>query len=99
MVIQAREFGYGMKYPEIFEGMKKWKTAVERKFPEAEVTLLYNLAGERGRITILTAYPSMADYERIDAALDTDEEISSIMGGVFELFERPMVDQFYRVIS
>ena len=99
MVIQTREIGYGMNYQELFEELKKWKAAVERKYPEVHITLMYNLAGERGRLTIQTSYPTLADYERIDAALDADEEIGTLMGHVFEYVELPHKDQFYRVIS
>ena len=99
MIIQTREFGYGENYQESFEVIKKWKDAVEQKYPEIKITLMFNLAGERGRLTLLTSYPSLAEYELIDAALDDDEEIGAIMGGFFEHFDRPRKDQFYRVIS
>lgn len=99
MIIQTRELGYGENYTESFEVIKKWKDAVERKYPEIKITLMYNLAGERGRLKVQTTYPSLAEYERIDAALDDDEEIGAVMGGIFEHFDRPMIDQFYRVID
>jgi hypothetical protein len=99
MIIQTREFGYGENYTEFFEGLKKWKAVVEQKYPEVNITLMYNLAGERGRLTVQTSYPTLADYERIDAALDNDEEIGVIMSGMFEYLVPPIKDQFYRVIS
>jgi len=99
MIIQTREFGYGENYGEFFEGLKKWKAAVEQKYPEVNITLMYNLAGERGRLTVQTSYPTLADYERIDASLDNDEEIGVIMSGMYEYLVPPIKDQFYRVIS
>ena len=99
MIIQTREFGYGEGFQSLVEGLHNWKEAVESKYKEAKITVMYNLAGERGRMTIQTAYPSMADYERIDAALDADEEIGAIMASFFEHVVTPIKDQFYRVVS
>lgn len=99
MIIQTREFGYGVNFGELFERVKKWKAKVEHKYPEVSIILMYNLAGERGRLTIQTSYPTLADYERIDATLDNDEEIGSMMSGIYEYFVLPIKDQFYRVIS
>jgi hypothetical protein len=99
MIIQTREFGYGENYGEFFEGLKKWKAAVEQKYPEVNITLMYNLAVERGRLTVQSFYSTLADYERIDAALDNDEEIGSMMNGMNEYLMPPIKDQTYRVIS
>jgi hypothetical protein len=99
MIIQTREFGYGENFGEIFEGLKKWKAAVEKKYPEVNIILMYNLAGERGRLTVQTSFPTLADYERIDAALDNDEEIGAMIRGTYEYLVPPVKDQFYRVIS
>jgi len=99
MIIQTREFGYGENFGELFEGLKKWKAAVEQKYPEVNITLMYNLAGERGHLTVQTSYPALADYERIDAALDNDEEIGAMISGMYEYLVPPIKDQFYRVIS
>ena len=99
MIIQTREFGYGENYGEFFEGLKKWKATVEQKYPEVNITLMYNLAVERGRLTVQTSYPTLADYERIDASLDNDEEIGVIMSGMYEYLVPPIMDQTYRVIS
>jgi hypothetical protein len=62
---------------------------------------MYNLARQRGWATIQTRYASLADYERIDAEADNDEEYSKlqllepVMSGTAE----PPLDQFYRVIQ
>jgi hypothetical protein len=99
MVIHQREIGYGENYPMFFEALVKAKAYLEKKYPEISVELMYNLAGQRGRATIQTRYASLADYERIDAEADNDEEyvklLESIMGGTAD----PPIDQFYRVIE
>ena len=57
-----------------------------------------SLAGQRGRATIQTRYASLADYERIDAEADNDEEYSKLLEPVMSATAHPVVDQFYRVI-
>jgi hypothetical protein len=99
MIVQTREFGYGADYNSLFEGMKKWKALVEKKFPDIQIELMYNLAGERGRLTVLTRFASLGDYERIDAEMDADEELSAALAPHYESIVLPMKDQFYRVIS
>jgi len=59
---------------------------------------MYNLSGERGWATIQTRYPSLADYERIDAEMDNDEEYSKLIMSIIGDGGLP-VDQFYRVIQ
>jgi hypothetical protein len=59
---------------------------------------MYNLAGQRGRATIQTRYPSLADYERIDAEADNDEEYSKLLESIISTTGDLPVDQFYRVI-
>ena len=99
MIIHQREIGYSKDYSIFFEALVKAKAYMEQKHPEVSVELMYNLAGQRGRATIQTRYPSLAEYERIDAEMDNDEEYSmlimTIIGNVGEL----PVDQFYRVIQ
>jgi hypothetical protein len=60
---------------------------------------MYNLAVERGRLTVHSFYSTIADYERIDDALDNDEEIGFMMNGMYEYLVPPIMDQTYRVIS
>jgi hypothetical protein len=62
---------------------------------------MYNLAGQRGRATIQTRYASLADYERIDAEADNDEEYSKLLESIISATAAadPPVDQFYRVIQ
>lgn len=98
MIIHQREFGYGPNYEEFFEALVKAKAYKQKKYPEASVELTYNLAGERGRVTILTRYPSLADYERIDAELDNDAEYMKLLEPTMSENAHPIIDQFYRVI-
>jgi hypothetical protein len=79
MVIHQREIEYSKDYSTFFEALVKAKAYLEQKHPEVSVDLMYNLAGQRGRATIQTRYPSLADYERIDAAMDRDEEYSKLL--------------------
>jgi hypothetical protein len=99
MIIHQREISYRENYSEFFEALLKAKAHMENKYPEISVELMYNLAGQRGYATIQTRYASLADYERIDAEADKDEEytklLDSIIGGTGDL----PVDQFYRVIE
>jgi hypothetical protein len=60
---------------------------------------MYNLAGQRGLATIQTRYASLADYERIDAEVDSDEEYSKLFEPIISATADPIVDQFYRVIQ
>jgi hypothetical protein len=99
MIIHQREISYSENYSEFFEALLKAKAHMEKKYPEISVELMYNLAGQRGYATIQTRYASLADYERIDAEADKDEDytklLDSIIGGTGDL----PVDQFYRVIE
>lgn len=98
MIIHQREIGYGENYTVFFEALVKAKAYLEKKYPEISVELIYSLAGQRGRATIQTRYPSLADYERIDAEADNDEEYSKLLEPVISDAAHPVVDQFYRVI-
>ena len=98
MIIHQREIGYGENYPEFFEALVKAKAYLEKKYPEISVELMYSLAGQRGRATIQTRFASLADYERIDAEADNDEEYSKLLEPVMSATVHPVVDQFYRVI-
>ena len=99
MVIHQREIGYSKDYTIFFEALVKAKAYLEQKYPEVSVDLMYNLAGQRGRATIQTRYPSLADYERIDAEMDKDEVYSKLLKSIIgETGDLP-VDQFYRVIQ
>jgi precorrin isomerase len=60
---------------------------------------MYNLAGKRGFVTIQTRYTSLADYERIDAEADKDEEYSNLLKSIVHATGDLPVDQFYRVIQ
>ena len=79
MIIHQREIGYGEHYPVFFEALVKAKAYMEKKYPEISIELMYNLAGQRGRVTIQTHYASLADYERIDAEADNDEEYMKLL--------------------
>jgi hypothetical protein len=63
------------------------------------VELMYNLAGQRGFVTIQTRYASLADYERIDAEADKDEEYSELLKSIISATGDLPEDQFYRVIQ
>ena len=99
MIIHQREIGYGENYPMLFEALVKAKAYLEKKYPEISVELMYNLAGQRGRATIQTRYASLADYERIDAEADNDEEYSNLLKSIINATGELPVDQFYRVIQ
>jgi hypothetical protein len=99
MIIHQREISYRENYSEFFEAIVKVKAHVEKKYPEISVELMYNLAGQRGRATIQTRYPSLAEYERIDAELDKDKEYSKLLESIISATGNLPVDQFYRVIK
>jgi len=98
MIIHQREIGYSKDYSIFFEALVKAKAYLEHKHPEVSVELVYNLSGERGWATIQTRYPSLADYERIDAEMDNDEEYLKLIMSIIGDGGLP-VDQFYRVIQ
>lgn len=99
MIIHQREIGYTENYTKCFEALVKAKAYLEQKHPEVSVELMYNLAGKRGRATIQTRYPSLADYERIDAEMDNDEVYVKLLMSVLGDTGTLPVDQFYRVIQ
>jgi hypothetical protein len=99
MIIHQREIGYSKDYSIFFEALVKAKIYMEQKHPEVSVDLMYNLAGQRGRATIQTRYPSLADYERIDAEMDKDEVYSKLLKSIIGDTRDLPVDQFYRVIQ
>jgi hypothetical protein len=98
MIIHQREIGYGENYPEFFAALVKAKSYLEKKYPEISVELMYNLAGQRGRATIQTRYASLADYERIDAEADNDDEYRKLLEPIMSAAAHPVIDQFYRLI-
>jgi len=97
MIIHQREISYKENYAEFFEALVKAKAHMENKYPEISVELMYNLAGQRGLATIQTRYASLADYERIDAEADNDEEYRKLLESIVDTGNLP-VDQFYRII-
>jgi len=97
MIIHQREISYKENYAEFFEALIKAKAHMENKYPEISVELMYNLAGQRGLATIQTRYASLADYERIDAEADNDEEYRKLLESIVDTGNLP-VDQFYRII-
>jgi hypothetical protein len=99
MIIHQREISYSENYAEFFEALVKAKAHLEKKYPECSVELMYNLAGQRGRVLIQTRYASLADYERIDAEADNDEEYSNLLKAIINATGELPVDQFYRVIQ
>jgi hypothetical protein len=96
MIIHQREINYSANYTEFFETLLKAKAHMENKFPEISMELMYNLAGQRGRVTIQTRYASLADYERIDAEADNDEEYTNLLRSLINDTGDLPVDQFYR---
>lgn len=98
MIVHQREMGYSSGYAEFFAALSKAKAYMEKKHPEISIDLMYNLAGSRGRATIQTRYASLADYERIDAEADEDEEYRKLLEPVMTESAWPIVDQFYRAI-
>ena len=99
MIIHQREISYRENYAEFFEALVKAKEYMENKYPEISVELMYNLAGERGYATIQTRYASLADYERIDAEADNDEEYLKLFESIIDATGDLPEDQFYRVIQ
>ena len=99
MIIHQREVAYSKDYQLFFESLVKAKAHLEKRFPEVSVELMYNLAGQRGYATIQTKYPSLADYERIDAEMDKDEEYSNLLQAILGDDGELPVDQFYRTIE
>ena len=99
MIIHQRTIRYSENYADFFEAVVKAKTYMEKKHPEVSVELMYNLAGQRGFVTIQTRYASLADYERIDAEADKDEEYSNLLKSIVHATGDLPVDQFYRVIQ
>ena len=99
MIIHQREIGYGEDYSTFFEALVKSKKYLEKNYPEISVELMYNLAGQRGRAMIQTRYASLAEYERIDAELDNDEEYSKLLKSIISATGELPVDQFFRVIQ
>ena len=98
MIIHQREIAYTNDFQTFFEALSKAKQLLEKRFPEVSVTLMYNLAGERGFATIQTQYPTLADYERIDAEMDRDEDYMKLLEELIGSTGQLPVDQFYRVI-
>ena len=76
MLIYQKEDRYGEDYQVFFEVLAKFKAHLKQKHPEVSVDLMYNLRGKRAWAAIQTLYPSPADYERIDADMDNDENYS-----------------------
>ena len=98
MIIHQREIVYKENYAEFFEILVRVKSHVEKKYPGISVELMYNLAGQRGKATIQTRYASLAEYERIDAELDNDEEYSNLIRSLLGVRGNLPFDQFYRII-
>ena len=99
MIVHQREYSYRQNYSEFFEALVKAKKHVEKKYPKISVELMYNLAGERGLATVQTRYASLAEYERIDAELDNDEEYTKLLQSIISATGDMPIDQFYRVIK
>ena len=99
MIIHNREIRYAGNYAAFFDGLLSMKAYMRKKHPEIPVELMYNLAGQRGFATIQTRYPSMADYERIDAEMDNDEEYAKLIEAVLRAAGELPRDQFYRLIQ
>lgn len=98
MIIHQREISYKSNYEGFFETLSRMKAHLEKKFPEISVELMYNLAGQRGRAVMQIHYASLADYERIDAETDRDEEYRKLIDTVLSASGQLPIDQFYRTI-
>lgn len=98
MIIHQRDISYKKNYTELFETLGKMKAFLEKKFPELSVELMYSLAGQRGHATMQIRYPSLADYERIDAEADKDDEYRKLIDTILTLSGQLPIDQFYRTI-
>ena len=98
MIVHQREIVYGHDYQSFFEALLKAKAYVEERYPEVSVEIMYNLAGQRGFATVQTRYPSLAEYERIDAALDLDETYTPLLDTIVGSAGEAPVDQFFRVV-
>ena len=99
MIIHQREISYSQDYEEFFETLLKAKAHMENRYPDISVELMYNLAGQRGWVTIQTRYASLAEYERIDAEADKDVEYTSLLKTLINATGELPVDHFYRVIQ
>ncbi len=60
--------------------------------------MIHNLAGPRGFATIQARFACLADYERIDAEMDKDEEYMKLLETIIGATGKLPVDQFYRLI-
>mgnify|MGYP001829062321 CR=1 FL=1 len=98
MIIHQREISYRENYAEFFEALVKAKEYMEKKYPEISVELMYNLAGQRGYATIQTRYASLADYERIDAEADNDEDYSKLFESIRDATGALPEEPFDRVL-
>ena len=99
MIIHQREIPYSADYQTFFGAHVQAKAHLEKRFSEVSVELMYNLAGQRGIATIQTRYPTLADYERIDAEMDKDEKYVELLETMIDASGDLPVDQFYRVIQ
>jgi len=99
MIIHQREIAYGHDYQKFFEALIQAKAHVEKRYPEVAMEVMYSLAGQRGFATVQTRYPSLAEYERIDAELDLDETYTALLETVVEAAGEAPADQFYRVVK
>jgi len=98
MIIHQRELSYNKDYEGFFETLSKMKTLLEKKFPEISVELMYSLAGQRGSAMMQIHYPSLADYERIDAEADKDEAYRKLIDSILSASGQLPIDQFYRTL-
>lgn len=98
MIYHTRLIKYGSDYKKLFEGLNKTAEYVNAKYPGVNFKAVYTLAGERGKVVILTEYESLGDFERINAELDNDEKFGAIMSELYEFIEGTPIDQFYRSV-
>ncbi len=100
MIYHVREYGYTENYAELFKGLAEINEYIEKTYPEVTSTPMYNLDGERGRVYILSSYPSMGVYEKVNDQMDKDETIAAFMMKHMENINLnvPVVDHFYKGI-
>jgi len=99
MILHTREMRYSEDYEVLFDALQRAARYVNGKYENVRAHVLYNLAGERGRVIVQTTYPSLAEYERIDTELDSDEEYTKLVGEAMGSIQPPIVDQFYRIVD
>ena len=101
MIYHVREYGYTENYAELFKGLAEIKKYLEKTYSGVTWTPMYNLDGERGKVHLLSSYPSMDVYEKVNDQMDKDETFTALQMEQIKNINLnvPIVDHFYRGIS